>query len=188
MKYDTLSDACYAWVNEFNAIPTSVIEKLIEYDGWDSVHEITPLTVGNRVVVIADEDVGEEGEIIETKYDGEDDLYVVRLDCDPEDPRVISADCLDRISETDKLPVWGWMWTFGDDIDKEWLLGTYCPSHLQDMADCGFRIYEQEDFGVLFGLDGGGYDFYEKHWQPLYKARGLHWHNVDDTEKENTYA
>ena len=44
------------------------------------------------------------------------------------------------------------------------------------MADCGFRIYEQEDYGYIFGIDGAGYDFYEAHWIPLYKARGLKWH------------
>lgn len=45
------------------------------------------------------------------------------------------------------------------------------------MADCGFRIYESDDFGgYIFGIDGAGYDFYDAHWIPLYKARGLRWH------------
>lgn len=48
------------------------------------------------------------------------------------------------------------------------------------MADCGFRIYEQEDLGYVFGIDGAGYDFYSEHWIPLYKARGLHWHKEED--------
>lgn len=29
------------------------------------------------------------------------------------------------------------------------------------------------------GIDGAGYDFYEAHWEPLYKARGLHWHSEE---------
>ncbi|MDR1630470.1 MAG: hypothetical protein LBS36_09705 [Oscillospiraceae bacterium] len=71
------------------------------------------------------------------------------------------------------LPMWGSMWTFSDSADCWWLED---EKHLQAMADCGFRIYEQEDFGYFFGIDGMGYDFYDAHWIPLYKARGLKWH------------
>ena len=48
------------------------------------------------------------------------------------------------------------------------------------MADCGFRIYESEEFGYFFGIDGAGYSFYEEHWIPLYKQRGLQWHKTDE--------
>jgi len=71
------------------------------------------------------------------------------------------------------LPTWGTMWSFDDSIDSQWLEDEH---NLQAMADCGFRIYEQEDYGYVFGIDGMGYDFYEAHWIPLYKARGLLWH------------
>ena len=70
------------------------------------------------------------------------------------------------------LPVWGKMWAF-EEIDSHWLQDS---ENLKKMADCGFRIYEQEDFGYIFGIDGAGYDFYEAHWIPLYNARGLQWH------------
>ena len=71
------------------------------------------------------------------------------------------------------LPMWGWMWSFNIELDNLWLED---KKNLQAMADCGFRIYEQEDYGFIFGIDGMGYDFYEAHWIPLYKARGLMWH------------
>jgi hypothetical protein len=71
------------------------------------------------------------------------------------------------------LPMWDIMWSFDDMVDRWWLEE---KSNLQAMADCGFRIYEQEDYGYIFGIDGAGYDFYEAHWIPLYKARGLRWH------------
>jgi len=71
------------------------------------------------------------------------------------------------------LPMWGWMWSFSDGTDSRWLED---KKNLQSMADCGFRIYEQEDYGYIFGIDGMGYDFYEAHWIPLYKARGLKCH------------
>ena len=183
MKFDTLSEACRAWVNEFNAIPVSVLEKLKDYEGWESVREITPISLYGRVRVIFDEFAGQEGEIIGTKYNGEDSMYRVRLDKYPDNPQIISEDCLEQINCEGYFPMWGTMWSFGDKIDEEWLLGEYCDSHLQEMADIGFRIYESEDFGVVFGIDAAGFDFYEAFWYPLYKLRGLHWHITDDTEK-----
>lgn len=66
----------------------------------------------------------------------------------------------------DFFPMWGTMWTFGDKFDEEWAY-----SHLEEMAECGFRIYECDELGLVFGIDGAGYDFYEKHWIPLYLAR-----------------
>jgi len=78
--------------------------------------------------------------------------------------------------DCDTLPIWGTMWAFGDNIDNDWIRGKFGQDGLQLMADCGFRIYESEDWGYIFGIDGCGYDFYEDHWIPLYKARGLRWH------------
>jgi hypothetical protein len=69
--------------------------------------------------------------------------------------------------------MWGTLWSFGNLLDEEWLDD---KKNLQAMSDCGFRIYEREDYGYIFGIDGMGYDFYETHWVPLYKARGLKWH------------
>ena len=125
MMYDTIREAATAWVNGFNAVPTTVVEKLMQLD-LDDVREITP---GRR-----DEDA-------------------------------------------DFLPMWGTMWSFGDSADDYWLEE---EDGLELMAECGFRIYEQEDFGYLFGIDGAGYSFMDEHWIPLYKARGLQWHREEE--------
>ena len=121
MMYDTIREAATAWVNSFNVVPETVVEKLMQLDP-DEVREITP--------------------------------------CDPDE-------------YLDSLPMWRVMWSFGDPADKRWLKD---ENGLKLMAECGFRIYEQEDFGYLFGIDGAGYSFMDNHWIPLYKARGLHWH------------
>lgn len=71
----------------------------------------------------------------------------------------------------DTFPMWGTMWSFGDSADEWWL-----ENNLEKMKECGFRIYESEDYGYVFGIDGAGYDFYESHWLPLYDAIGLRWH------------
>ena len=78
------------------------------------------------------------------------------------------------VERDDVLPMWGTMWSFGDNVDDWWLEKN---GGLQAMSNCGFRIYESEEFGYFFGIDGAGYDFYESHWEPLYKARGLQWHD-----------
>lgn len=164
MKYETIKEAARAWVHEFNAIPQGVIQKLMERD-IDDVTEITPAAINDRVYVF---DFSEWGEIIETP--SENDLFKIELD---NGERIEAEECEFEIQRDDYLPIWGTMWSFGDSCDDYWLEEM---GGLQIMADCGFRIYEQEDLGYIFGIDGCGYDFYEAHWIPLYKARGLHWH------------
>lgn len=90
------------------------------------------------------------------------------------------SDDIEVIEQEGRLPIWGYLWTMGDKIDEEWI-----EKNLQTVADLGFRIYESEDFGILIGIDGAGFDFYEAFWQPLYKARGLRWHKEDDTNATN---
>ena len=75
--------------------------------------------------------------------------------------------------------MWGTMWSFGDGCDDWWLEE---KNGIELMSQCGFRIYESEEFGYFFGIDGAGYDFYESHWIPLYKARGLQWHETETEE------
>lgn len=71
------------------------------------------------------------------------------------------------------LPVWRTMWSFSDECDNHWL--KYSDG-IKIMERLGFKVYEQEDFGYIFGIDGFGYDFYKRHWIPLYRERGLQWH------------
>lgn len=55
---------------------------------------------------------------------------------------------------------------------------------IKKMSECGFRIYEHDEWGYFFGIDGCGYSFYDEHWIPLYKKRGLQWH---DPKAEQEY-
>lgn len=68
------------------------------------------------------------------------------------------------------------MWQFSEDVDDWWLENR---DGLKVMSRLGFRIYESENYGYFFGIDGCGYDFYSAHWIPLYKARGLQWHDTE---------
>lgn len=168
MKFETIEEACREWVNTFNQVPQQVLEKLISYG--DYIEELTPPSLYDRVYIYAGEHAGEHGEIVETNYDGEDNLYRVKLDWEEDTESVISSDCFE-VERDGFFPMWSTMWTFGSNFDED-----YARDHLQEMADCGFRIYEQEDYGLLFGIDGAGYSFFDEHWIPLYKAFGLRWH------------
>ncbi len=167
----TINDAAYEWVREFNAFPQGMIAKLMGCD-IDSWYEVTVKSVGARVYVYEN---SESGEIIE--YDEETEQY--RVELDNGDVVEIGDDDME-LDNYDGLPMWGTMWQFGDSCDDHWLES---KENRRLMSKCGFRIYEHDEWGYFFGIDGAGYDFYDAHWIPLYKARGLRWHD-EAAEKE----
>ena len=78
-----------------------------------------------------------------------------------------------EVMHDDILPMWGWLWSMNERLDEDWI-----RENLEKVAECGFRIYEFNETGTIYiGIDSMGYDFYEAHWIPLYKARGLQWHS-----------
>lgn len=162
----TIREATEEWVREMNAIPQGMIEKLMSI-GDDDIHEVTEPAVGDRVYCY--QPLSEHCGVIEDIY--EDGRYHIKLDNDS----WTDAERDDFEVERDGgLPMWGTMWTFGDSADDWWLEE---DDGIKLMSECGFRVYESEDFGFIFGIDGAGYDFYSGHWIPLYKARGLRWHD-----------
>lgn len=169
----TIHEATERWVSEMNAFPYGMIERLmkLEPDEWS---EVTVPSNGDRVYVydLPDgcEDYNRYGEI-ENHIGNE--IYLINLD----DGNTVEVGQEDFEVQNDGfLPMWGWLWQFGDSADDYWLEEM---DGIQIMSDCGFRIYHNEEFGYFFGIDGCGYDFYEVHWIPLYKKRGLQWHDPE---------
>lgn len=158
-----LSDAVHRWVEQFNAIPGAMIAQSMSVDE-DAWREITVPSCGDRVYVY---DRAGEGELLGREGEG----YSVRMDSGGEVLQV-SKDGFE-VMYYDALPMWGTMWSFGSWLDNDWL---HDYGGLELMSRCGFRIYEHDEFGTFFGIDGAGYDFYEAHWIPLYRSRGLEWH------------
>ena len=161
----TINEATHEWVREFNAISQGMIAELMKHD-IDSWHEVTTRAVDDRVYCY---ESGDYGQIID--YNDETEMFTVELD-NGEEIQVDESGM--ELEYDDRLPMWGTMWSFGDSCDDWWLEE---GDGIKIMSQCGFRIYEHEEFGYFFGIDGAGYDFYEAHWIPLYKARGLRWHD-----------
>ena len=169
MKYETIKEAAQQWVHEFNAINQGMIAKLmqLEPDEWK---EVTAPSIGDRVYTFSE---GETGEIAKTrKRDGET-VYKITLD-NGKETKYLTPDEFE-VDRYDLLPMWGTMWSFGDSADDWWMEE---DNGIEKMSACGFRVYCSEEFGYFFGIDGAGYDFYEAHWIPVYKARGLQWHKT----------
>lgn len=162
----TIKDATERWVHEMNAIPQGMIEKLMNIGDGD-IHEVTEPAVGDRVYRY--QPLSEHCGVIKNIY--EDGQYLIQLDNDSW--TVAERDDFE-VEYDDALPMWGTMWSFGDSADDWWLEE---GNGIEIMSECGFRIYESDEFGYFFGIDGAGYNFYDAHWIPLYKARGLQWHD-----------
>ena len=163
----TTREATEKWVGEFNAIPQGMIAKIWQAD-MDDMHEVTKPRVGDHVFHYPRQ---ESGEIAEVFHD--EDHYVIHLT----GGNFIAAKSDNfTVERDDGLPMWGTMWSFGDRCDEYWLEE---QDGIQVMSDHGFRIYEHDEFGYFFGIDGVGYNFYEHHWMPLYEARGLQWHEKE---------
>lgn len=181
----TISEATHIWVAEFNRFPQDMIEKLMSID-IDEWREVTKPSIGKRVSIYNLPEEKADG----TPYNGtmnygeiserlNEDTYIVELDdCESV---IVKADDFE-LEEYNYLPMWGTMWQFEDSADDYWLEEL---DGIQAMSDCGFRIYKSDEWGYFFGIDGAGYDFYSEHWCPLYKRRGLQWHDsaTELTEK-----
>jgi|GEM_PF-6449648 len=72
--------------------------------------------------------------------------------------------------------MWGWMFRCEDWTDEEWI-----RRNIGEVEKIGFLIYDCEFCGILLGMNSCGHDFYQSYWKPLYLARGLSWHSIEET-------
>ena len=166
MRYEgmTKREACGMWVSESNAFPVWMIEKVAgEY--FDGIRKIaTPLFVGDTVFY--------KGESCEIKEINEENETITIMN-DDEEIRV-SKNKIEK-EEYTFFPSWSTMWEFSNIKEKQAKL----------VAKCGFDMYKLEEDGtILIGIDGGGCDFFDEYWLPLYDAMNMRWHD-EATEKEN---
>jgi hypothetical protein len=164
----TKLEACKEWVREFNAIPSSLLERAFK-NNIDDWCELTKPTVGDRVWSDEHQDTCE---VVAIDIENE----TATIDVDGEEQEVKLNDITKEYDGW--LPMWGTLWTFGESMDEYWV-----RENLEIVSQCGFRVFEDQETGDIYlGIDGGGYDFYESHWLPLYEARGLKWHDEQEGE------
>ncbi len=167
-----IEEATKRWVDEFSFINQSILMDAVgdDLDRWiDLTGEI--IAVGDKVYYN-----GEDWEVLETLED--DMLFLESLD-DPESMGCVEVDACEVELEQDYyrelFPMWGFLFNPKEDLDEEWIL-----NNLDIVKECGFRAFEYYPTGDIFlGVDGAGYNFYDAHWIPLYKARGLKWHDME---------
>lgn len=201
MKFNTIEEATKAWVGEMNAIPSALLQKAYSED-MDELEELTPLKMKWECDACGEEFNQEEiDKLLEIEHVDNDDNIICPT-CYKDDTKSFKEenknrdegfmldlnDCsawIEKVEDYDSreygLPMWGWLWN-PLSIDEAWI-----KDNLEIVAECGFRIYESDEVGVFIGVDGAGYDFYEAHWIPLYKARGLKWHNTTFIKTTKSY-
>ena len=74
------------------------------------------------------------------------------------------------------IPMWGTAFA-PCQLDLEWM-----EEHSREVAELGFTLIFENGSLFALGIDGAGYDFYEHHWIPLYRLRGLQWHDQEGGE------
>ena len=160
MTKQEIREKTIEWVAKMSEYPTDMVETCMCADP-ESWYEVTEPQVGDRVLVY-DGKLAGYGEI--SLRSG--NLYMVEPDAsDDEEGALLRREEFDVIRDS-KLPMWGVMWSFGKILDEVWLE----DGGLRKMSDCGFRIFEHDDWGYFFGINGGGYNFWDEHWIPLYLA------------------
>lgn len=80
---------------------------------------------------------------------------------------------IDNDDEIIGYPMWSTLFQPRNSFDIEW----FRDNAEEIFEKTGIIVYQQDDFDILIGIDGCGYNFYDEHWMPLYELRGLNWHN-----------
>jgi len=159
---EALRTATEAWVAQFNEVPGSVIEKMAKAD------EDMRKYAGPR---------GVRCDRCRAEFDGDlaGNCSLLCEKCGHENRWMQCDSCgyslLFIYVEPSVFPCGPGPLFAPPSADRQWFL-----RNAKAVAGLGFFVFESEDYGVLLGLDAGGFDFYEAYWMPLYQLRGLRWH------------
>jgi len=167
MKNMTKKEAVKLWVSrDFNNIPASIFEKLADSDFYlrDYDSDTLRILASPRITCT----------YCDCIYEGELSLEELQLN-----EKTVCQNCDGNTGDSWYIGFpeyafpcgWGTLFNPSENIDIEWF-----KENADEIAKLGFYIFESDDFGILLGIDAGGFDFYEVYWTPLYELRGLKWH------------
>ncbi|MDE7425354.1 MAG: hypothetical protein K2N51_16980 [Lachnospiraceae bacterium] len=63
------------------------------------------------------------------------------------------------------FPTYDTMWRFKNGFDSLWI-----KNNANKFREIGFRVFDSDIFGIIFGLEDTNFDFYFEHFEPLYNA------------------
>lgn len=169
----SIREATHEWLSRFNNVPGRLFEKMVKVDESISCYDSDSLRL------LASPRIACGG--CDANYD--DDLSLDELQERFKQGNGISCEYCEYNDGDDwrqgypeyAFPC-GWGTLFGPEcnLDIDW-----CIENAEAIAKLGIFVFESEEWGVLLGIDAGGFDFYEAYWIPLYKLRGLQWHDVE---------
>lgn len=165
MKDSALARATRSWVDQFDAVPASIITKMALCDREMADYDSDSFRLASSPTLACE-------------WCGEVQEDVNALDIDRARERCAALACQRcrkkeglTYTRPDYFPCsWGWLWA-PPRQDLDWFL-----ANRHRVSSLGFYVFESDDYGILLGIDAGGFDFYEAYWIPLYKLRGLCWH------------
>jgi len=173
-------EACKKWVKEFNQIHFSLLEKAYG-PHYSDIEVLAPTLRG--WAVHDGEDYADE-----TFRDFREREYPYEKELMPEDDlarweelfdeyfnlhRDQLEDAFFELEEASPVPMWSTIFV-PSGMDQDWF-----RDNAEAVAGVGFIVYETDEIGVYIGVNGAGYDFYSQHWLPLYRLRGLRWHDEE---------
>jgi hypothetical protein len=160
-----IRSATNEWVKEFNFIPGELFNILIKADEsvgyYDSPY--FRLVASPRI----------ECSQCSANYEG--NKLLTQLQNSKRKTKCTNCGCNDWIMSYPEYGFpcgWGTLFNPKESLDQDWI-----GENLDEITKIGFFIFESDIFGYLLGIDAGGFDFYEAYWIPLYKLRGLQWHD-----------
>jgi len=165
-----IKEATNKWINEFNFVSEALIKNAV----GDDLSDWIDLT---RDIITAGDTVYHDGEDWEVLEVDDDMLFLEPLDTELENVEVKTWEVEPEYDDYSGLfPMWGTLFNPKSGLDEEWI-----QNNLEKVKECGLRAFEYYPTGDIFlGVDGAGYSFMDNHWIPLYKARGLQWHEVEE--------
>lgn len=159
--------------DKLNRVPREIFKMLYNNE---QINEVTQFSVGNRVygiqgnfygIIVSDKVLDDNG----NKLEG---YFIVETD---EDCLTVTSDELRHIFE-ESLP----MWAFKNNADNNWIKN----DGIEKMSKLGFRIYENESYSYIFGIENYEQESLSKYWESLYNIMGLTLHMNEDIKTVET--
>ena len=166
------------WIEQFNNIPQQILSDLIESGAKDYYEVYTPLYHVTCKMLNDCGNCKHADDITPTQYtelyEDDEQMYI---DCgesyQPHYLDKVLAQCEMGEEQTheDEIPMWGTL-VQPPYMDQDWF-----KSNAQEIYEkVGLLVYENEYYTIMIGANSAGHDFYQSYWVPLYKLRGLKWH------------